>query len=107
MGNRPEYIESRADAKTHMIEFQAGIKEDYAADDGVEIIEHRQITYDLDVRGDGLDIVTGLSYSYNLFQLPDGRVIPYLWQNNAEITPAMEHLGEDDDEGIGASILDQ
>lgn len=104
---RPDYIESKADAKKHMIEFLTGIEKDYGAGSEVKVIEHQQITYDLNTDGDGLDIVAGLTYSYNLFQLPDGRVIPYLWQSNAALTPAMTYLGKDGDEGAAAAILEQ
>lgn len=102
--SRPEYIESRADAKNHLKEFLQDVEGEYINAGGAKVIEHQQITYDLNPNGP--DMVAGLTFSYNLFLLPDGRVVPYLWQSNSAITPAMLHLGENGDEGIGATILD-
>ena len=104
MEKRPEYIEPKSDALDSMIAFQQDIEAEYAAGD-IKVAEHQFIKYDLYLNGKLMK--SGLSYGFNLFELPDGRLIPYLWQNSAYMTIAFQHLGEDGQAGCGAGILDR
>lgn len=104
MEKRPEYIESRADASSHMLAFQNDIVKEFQESGDIRIIEHEQATFD--VEQDGVIISYGVNYSFNLFQLADGRLVPYFWQNKAVMTPVFAHYGENSECGKGASMLD-
>ena len=47
-----------------------------------------------------------VTYHYILFQLPDGRRVPYLWQSMAAFTPIIRSLGDGTMAGEGAQLLD-
>lgn len=102
MENRPEYIEPRGNALQHLNEFQHNIDNEYESAGDIRIIEHQYVKFDLKAES-----MSGLTYSYNLFQLPDGRLVPYLWQNMAAMTPVFEHTGEESEAGLAAAILDR
>ena len=104
MEQRPEYIESKASALSHMVEFQRGIVQEFEAAGDIKVIEHNQIKFDL--KAEDMS-VSGVIYSFNLFQLPDGRLVPYLWQNYATITPVFEFYGQKGPAGQAADILDR
>ena len=82
------------------------IVSDYAeAQAKARIVDHRTITFD--IKNEALGEVTDIVYSYNLFKLPDGRYIPYLWQQMAILTPVLACKGEDSGAGQAAAILDE
>ena len=47
-----------------------------------------------------------VTYHYILFQLSDGRRVPYLWQSMAAFTPIIRSLGDGTMAGDGAQLLD-
>ena len=51
-------------------------------------------------------ISSQVTYHYILFQLPDGRKVPYLWQSMAAFTPVIRSLGNGTATADGAQILD-
>lgn len=51
-------------------------------------------------------ISSQVTYHYILFQLPDGRRVPYLWQSMAAFTPVIRSLGDTTVTADGATLLD-
>lgn len=70
------------------------------AEGNVTVVEHQYIKFDLTTESLSW---SGLTYCYNLFELPDGRLVPYLWQDKAAITPVFEHAGEES--GVGQAAI--
>jgi len=100
---RPEYLEPLMVATVVMSYFNKTIETVYA-DDQFKIIDHKYIKFNLDDPQAGQ--VNNISFSYNLFQLPDGRLVPYFWHSHAYLTPILKYLGEESDAGIAAEIVD-
>lgn len=50
-------------------------------------------------------ISSEVTYHYILFRLPDGRLVPYLWQSMAAFTPVIRSLGSNTSTGAGAVLL--
>ena len=48
-----------------------------------------------------------LYYFYCLIKLPDGRKIPYLWQSQAQMSLYINYLGEPDQPGAIAALIDR
>ncbi|MBQ0094837.1 MAG: hypothetical protein KBT49_03545 [Bacteroidetes bacterium] len=97
MNKRPEYIEPRLLALLRLLDFQENIEREFSADKDIKIIEHQFIT---------VETPENVNYGYNLFQLPDGRLVPYLWQSAATLSPVFEYMGEDNEAGRAAAVLD-
>ena len=79
--NRDYYIESRNDEQKHLLAFFDEMKSHY----DIEVHES--------AIGDVSEIGATVTYHYFLFNLPDGRKIPYLWQSMAALTPILRTPG--------------
>lgn len=79
--NRDYYFESRTDEQEHLLAF----------------FDEMESHYDIEVHesaiGDVPELGATVTYHYLLFNLPDGRKIPYLWQSMAAITPVLRNPG--------------
>lgn len=78
--NRDYYIESRAVAQTGIKTFLADIASQYT------VTEQSSATAFIPEFGVNVD------YYYCLFTLADGRIVPYLWSDNAALTPVMRDM---------------
>ncbi|MBO4599290.1 MAG: hypothetical protein J5641_00985 [Bacteroidales bacterium] len=94
---RDYYLESNSQAKASMLSFLGGIESD-----GYTVLVHESGTFPFYEEA----ISSSVSYHYILFRLPDGRVVPYLWQSMAAFTPVIRALGEQSPTGEGATLLD-
>ncbi len=87
--SRDYYFESSSDENARILSFLENIESQYSVE------EHKScVAYEPEL---GMTVV----YHYILFNLPDGRKIPYLWQSSAGITPVMLQNGD------GAQLLDR
>ena len=94
---RDYYLESNSQAKSSMRSFLEGIESE-----GYTVVAHESGTFPFYEEA----ISSSVSYHYILFRLPDGRVVPYLWQSMAAFTPVIRALGEPSLTGEGATLLD-
>ena len=94
---RDYYLESNSQARASMLSFLGGIESE-----GYTIVEHESGTFPFNEEA----ITSSVTYHYILFQLPDGRLVPYLWQSMAAFTPVIRSLGSSTPTGAGASLLD-
>ncbi|MBR3488666.1 MAG: hypothetical protein IKH33_05055 [Bacteroidales bacterium] len=94
---RDYYLESNSQARASMLSFLGGIESE-----GYTIVEHESGTFPFNEGA----ITSSVTYHYILFQLPDGRLVPYLWQSMAAFTPVIRSLGSSTPTGAGASLLD-
>ena len=95
--NREYYFESRTEARQNILNFLSDIENEM---DGYSIIEHESIT----TYGQSPADVT---YHYFKIRLDDGRIIPYLWQSCAALTPVMLELGSGSQYGQAATIVEK
>ncbi len=93
---RDYYLESNSQAKVSMLSFLGGIESE-----GYTVLVHESGTFPFYEEA----ISSSVSYHYILFRLPDGRVVPYLWQSMAAFTPVIRALGEQSLTGEGATLL--
>lgn len=94
---RDYYLASNSQAKNLMLSFLAGIESE-----GYTVLVHESGTFPFHEEA----ISSSVSYHYILFRLPDGRVVPYLWQSMAAFTPVIRALGEQSQTAAGATLLD-
>ena len=94
---RDYYLESNSQAKASMLSFLGDIESE-----GYTIVAHESGTFPFYEEA----ITSSVSYHYILFQLPDGRLVPYLWQSMAAFTPVIRSLGSSTPTGAGAVLLD-
>ena len=88
VSSRDYYYESASQEQSRMNEFLNQIAWEYT------VLTHETCTTYV------AELGTTVTYHYCLFELPDGRKIPYLWQTVAAITPVMREGGE------GAELID-
>ena len=81
--SRDYYIESRDDEKEKLESFLSDIESLY----DVSAHETASVFFP-ELEGDAI-------YHYFLINLPDGRIIPYLWQSMAALTPILQTPGSD------------
>ena len=87
--SRDYYIESRDDEKAKLESFLGGIEAHY------DVSSHESAAVEMP------ELEGTVTYHYFLINLPDGRVIPYLWQSMAALTPILRAPGSD-----AAALLD-
>jgi len=97
VNNRDYYIESHTDEKVSIVSFLNGIE-----GEGYTVVEHESGRFSFKEES----ISSNVTYHYILFRLPDGRVVPYLWQSMAAFTPIIRSLGDTTEAGRGAELLD-
>lgn len=68
---------------------------------GYTVLEHQSGTFPFRQEA----ITSSVTYHYILFQLPDGRRVPYLWQSMAAFTPVIRSLGSNTPTSAGADLL--
>jgi hypothetical protein len=88
-------IESLYEAQTHIAEFLNNEMDSF-----YDLTVHESATAYVSEIGDSV------TYHYCLFNLPDGRKIPYLWQSMAAITPVMRTLGTSSPASAAADVVD-
>jgi len=88
VNSRDYFYESASAEQNRMVAFLDQIGTDYT------VLTHEFCTSYVP------ELNTNVTYHYCLFQLPDGRKIPYLWQTLAAITPVIRAGGE------GAALID-
>ena len=94
---RDYYLESNSQARASICSFLDGIESE-----GYTVVEHESGTFPFFEEA----ISSNVIYHYILFRLPDGRLVPYLWQSMAAFTPVIRALGEPSLTGAGATLLD-
>lgn len=92
---RDYYIESLGNAQYDLMVFLNN-----EIDEQYELAAHESITVYVD------EVGKDVTYHYCLFNLADGRKIPYLWQSMACLTPVMHTLGTSDPASAAANIID-
>lgn len=97
VAQRDYYLESNSQAKASIRSFLENIESE-----GYTIVEHESGTFPFNEEA----ISSSVTYHYILFRLPDGRLVPYLWQSMAAFTPVIRALGESSLTGSGAELLD-
>ncbi len=97
VGNRDYFIEDHRNENEHISNFLDSIE--YR---GYTILTHESGSFPFREEA----ISSTVSYHYILFQLPDGRRVPYLRQSMAAFTPVIRALGESTQLGRGAQLLD-
>lgn len=97
VAGRDYYLESNANARTLIQSFLEDIESE-----GYTVLAHESGTFPFYEEA----ISSNVTYHYILFQLPDGRLVPYLWQSMAAFTPVIRSLGEPSLTGEGATLLD-
>ena len=91
---RDYYIESAAAERNKLVGFLNNIDILYS------VATHESCSVYVDeLRGT-------LILHYCLLTLPDGRLIPYLWQSSAALSPIMQQLGQNNSYGQAASLVD-
>lgn len=94
---RDYYIESHVTEKVNIANFLDSI-----SNYGYTIEAHESGTFSFYEEA----ITSNVTYHYILFRLPDGRLVPYLWQSMAAFTPIIRSLGQNTSAGYGAILLD-
>ncbi|MGN0033049.1 MAG: S41 family peptidase [Candidatus Limimorpha sp.] len=95
--NRDYYFESMSVARQNILNFLSDVETEMS---GYSIIEHETIaTTDQNT--------TNVTYHYFKIRLDDGRIIPYLWQSCAVLTPVMLELGNSSQYGQAAAIVEK
>lgn len=98
VNQRDYYIESHTDEKVNINNFLCDIESQ-----GYTVLAHEQGRFSFFEEA----ISSNVTYHYILFRLPDGRLVPYLWQSMAAFTPIIRSLGNDSSSaGAGAVLLD-
>ena len=77
---RPYYLEDRSTEQTGIQAFLSTVEANYT------VLAHESGTFDFSDAG----LSSSVTLHYCLFRLPDGRVVPYLWQSMAALTPLMK-----------------
>ena len=101
---RPDHIEASIGAQrdSMTVFIKDRLQQTYAASAMAKIADYKYVEYFAHY---STTDSTKLSICYVLFQLPDGRYIPYLWQSRAMLTPTLKCLGKTDDEGKAAAAI--
>ena len=97
VGQRDYFIEYHPSERPAILAFLNGIESE-----GYTILAHEFGTFSFSEEA----ISSNVTYHYILFQLPDGRRVPYLWQSMAAFTPIIRSLGNGTSASYGALILD-
>ena len=80
---RPYYIEDRSTEQAGIQAFLSTVEANYT------VLAHESGTFAFYDAG----LSSAVTLHYCLFRLPDGRVVPYLWQSMAALTPLMKGNG--------------
>lgn len=96
VSQRDYYIESHQDENENISAFLDTIERR-----GYTVLAHESGTFPFREEA----ISASVSYHYILFQLPDGRRVPYLRQSMAAFTPVIRAFGESSELGQGAELL--
>lgn len=97
VSQRDYFIELHTDEKKSISSFLDAIESE-----GYTVLAHESGTFSFYEEA----ISSNVTYHYILFQLPDGRRVPYLWQSMAAFTPIIRSLGDGTSSGDGAQLLD-
>ena len=96
VSQRDYFIENHNTEKTAIAAFLAQIETE-----GYTVEVHESGTFPFFEEA----ISSNVTYHYILFRLPDGRVVPYLWQSMAAFTPVIRSLGDTTATAWGAELL--
>lgn len=97
VSERDYYIEPRSDEGRALVSFLNNIEME-----GYTVLTHESGTFHFYEEA----ISSSVTYHYILFQLADGRLVPYLWQSMAAFTPVIRSMGHASSAGAGAILLD-
>ena len=97
VGQRDYFIEYSSVERVSILAFLDSIE-----DKGYTVLAHESGTFPFREEA----ISSEVTYHYILFQLPDGRLVPYLWQSMAAFTPVIRSLGNGTETSIGGQLLD-
>lgn len=97
VSERDYFIEQSNIEKVSILSFLNGIDSL-----GYTILTHESGTFPFQEEA----ISSSVTYHYILFQLSDGRLVPYLWQSMAAFTPVILSLGDGSETSAGAQLLD-